>query len=500
MTRVLPEPPQAPSPPPVTSSGRRRWSVVAGIVVALGLVVAIATGSLGAQEDRSALPAAAVEPPDEWDARVRELVAFVESERGLEFEHPVQIDLVTPDEFSEELRASEGDLTHEDREEMETLVPTLRALGLVSGDLDVMDARMDLLDTSVAALYETDEERIVVPTEDPTAELSVAARVAIVHELVHALQDQHFDLDRDFDAESADPAALDEGFTALVEGDAIRIETSYTASLSGADLDEYTTAVGEQLGALDGGFDDVPSAMVAFISTPYVLGHPLVEIVALDGGNGAVDRAFDDPPSTGAQLLSPVIYLVPEPATELSPASLPEEVGEPIDDGQLGAVDIYLVLAERIDPFVALEAADGWGNAFYVTYEVDDRTCVRIRATGMSERGDEDLRAAFETWAAAAPADAAASVGADGDGNLLIESCDPGPDAELAHDRAMDVLLIPAIRSAVMWEMMQLGGMSAPTAWLAGDCVVREFTVEELSGAAPLPQEAIADAFAACRV
>jgi hypothetical protein len=240
--------------------------------------------------------------------------------------------------------------------------------------------------------------------------------------------------------------------------------------------------------------------LVAFIGAPYALGHPLVEIVALDGGNRAVDQAFDDPPSTGAHLLSPAMYLVDEPASELPHASPPAQVDEPLDDGQLGAVDIYLLLAERIDPFVALAAADGWGNAFYVTYEVDDRTCVRIRATGMGERDDEDLRAAFEMWAAAAPAAADPSVGADGEGNLLVESCDPGPGAALLHDRAMEVLPIPAVRSVLMWEMMQLAGMSAPTAWLTADCVVREFTVEQLAAGVQLPQEAIAEAFAACEV
>ena len=33
--------------------------------------------------------------PDEWDPRVADLAAFVEDERGLDFDHPVYVDFLT---------------------------------------------------------------------------------------------------------------------------------------------------------------------------------------------------------------------------------------------------------------------------------------------------------------------------------------------------------------------------------------------------------------------
>jgi len=65
----------------------------------------------------------------------------------------------------------------------------------------------------------------------------VDVRVTIVHELTHALQDQHFDLTKLDDA--VETEGEDFALTALVEGDATSIEDDYLFSLPQAEQDAY---------------------------------------------------------------------------------------------------------------------------------------------------------------------------------------------------------------------------------------------------------------------
>ena len=41
-----------------------------------------------------------IDHPEEWDERVVDLAAFVEQERGLEFERPVTVEFLNDDEYS----------------------------------------------------------------------------------------------------------------------------------------------------------------------------------------------------------------------------------------------------------------------------------------------------------------------------------------------------------------------------------------------------------------
>ena len=77
--------------------------------------------------------------PAAWDPRVQDLVRFVEAERGLTFEHPVPVDFLTPEQFREELTTEAADMTPKDRRELRASEAIIRALGLLDGDIDLLD-------------------------------------------------------------------------------------------------------------------------------------------------------------------------------------------------------------------------------------------------------------------------------------------------------------------------------------------------------------------------
>ena len=77
----------------------------------------------------------------------------------------------------------------------------------------------------------------------------VATRVTVVHELTHALQDQHFDLNKLTDATKTSGA--DTALTALIEGDAVRVENKYVDALSKADQNAYDKTLQQRTGRGD---------------------------------------------------------------------------------------------------------------------------------------------------------------------------------------------------------------------------------------------------------
>jgi hypothetical protein len=457
-------PPSYPPPPAARdrSNALRLLAVVATVVVA-GAVVAF----LVARRDDAY--------PDEWDERVADLAAFVEDERGHDFDHPVPVDFLTAEEYSERTRTDAGELDEAALEEAEQNEAQLRALGLVSGDVDLVESTNDLTDTGTLAFYDPFTERITVRGTEVDASLAVT----LVHELTHVLQDQAFGLEGLSDAEATSGESF--ALRALVEGDAVRIENRYIEQeLSDDEVAEVQGANDDGLEAIDE--QAIPEALQAFFGLPYALGEGFLAALEADGGDDAVDEAFEDPPTSEEHLLDPLSYLDGDDVVEVEVPGTPSGGGvEVLDDGDFGAASLYLVLAQRIPATQALDAALGWGGDAYVDFTRGDRSCVLVDVIGDDDEDTEEIRVALEAWVEAGPA-GSASVAPTG-GTVQLEACDPGVDAEAGTGSAIDALRLLATRSFVLADAIDQG-LPAAFAACYSRAIVGAFTVDELTGEA----------------
>lgn len=400
--------------------------------VAIALVMVAAAVALVVRDLDSGPP-----HPDEWDERVVDLAAYVEEARGLEFDHPVFVDFLSPEEYTEEVTTDEESLADEDREDLDRYAGQLRALGVASGELDLFTAYNQVSDSGTLAFYDPVEQRVRVRGTD----VSVGLRVTLVHELTHALQDQHFDLERLYDDDLEEGAAV--AYRALVEGDALRIEETYIGEeLSGDDQAAYDDEYAGQVEESQADLADVPPFVSASFGVPYAFGQPLVVMIANDGGNTAVDEAFRDPPTTEEHLFDPASFLAGERAEEVD-LDLDDDV-DVLEDGPFGTPAWYLVLAERIDPKVAFEAALGWSGDAFAAFERDGRSCLRAVFAGDTRSDDAEMARALADWRRALPGDQAEVI--EVDGHPGVEACDPGPDIDLQlTGRAEDALYVPTL-------------------------------------------------------
>jgi hypothetical protein len=381
-----------------------RPAVAAALLVVAGVAVLAYIALRGGGSDH----------PAAWDERVVDLVAFVEQERGLEFDHPVAVEFLSDDEFRAEVtRRDEPD--EEQLAELESIQAMMRAVGLLSGDVDLLEIGDELQGEGTVGFYSFDDERIVVRGR----RLDDQRRLTLVHELTHALQDQHFglgDLDTDTSGESA-------GYLAVVEADAELVKEAWEESLS---ADERAALDEAEPGPDDLDFEGVPPVFVELMSFPYVFGPDFLTAVIDEEGQDGRDAVMDDLPTTEEHLILPETYLDrQEPAQVATPGLRDGE--EPIEDSEsdFGMLSLLVVLAERVDFAESWQAVQGWAGDAAIAFKRKGTTCVRVDVAFDTARQAEAFAAAFDQWADGRPA--TQEVDAT---RVLFESCDPGVDVD----------------------------------------------------------------------
>lgn len=364
-------------------------------MVACAVLHAVVVGAVGvapAGAERGSSAPVEAKNPARWDPRVRELVRFVERERELEFDHPIDVTFLDDAAFVEAL---EVDLTAEDRKFDRLYADDLHALGLVGPSFDLTGTVEELDAFGVSGFYDEEKQEMVVRGEHLD---DVIVRATVVHELVHALQDQVFG----FAAmrEQAKTSGADFAVAALIEGDATWVEESYVATLPARDQDEYYAQL--DVPTETGAGSPTPSpAIDLLLSTPYTLGFSMVDYLRFTGGSAAVDRAFRNPPPADEHVVDPVALIDRERPNAPHKPKLQEGEGRRGGADEIGVVHLYFTLASRLDPRVALAAATGWDGDTYIGYSRAEVPC--IRAAIRTDDADEarELVKALEQWAEA---------------------------------------------------------------------------------------------------
>ncbi|MBW3669767.1 MAG: hypothetical protein KY443_11215 [Actinobacteria bacterium] len=371
----------------------RVLSVIVAVLLVAGLVTAVArndadVATVAPTSTTSALVPAGGDTttttaasPSEFDQAVAELEAFVAEARGLSFKRRVKVTLLDDAAFRARLK-EESDV---DREELAKTTKILRALDLIEEDVDLEAAQAALLGDAVLGYYDYEKDELVVRG----AGLTPGVRQTLVHELTHALQDQHFELDRP-ELEDRDDEASS-AFSGLVEGDARRIEGEYRETLSRAEQRQAERQTSSA--QID---PDVPRVLLESLAFPYIFGPDFVDEVMDEGGEARLNEAFATPPTTSEHILHPEKYLRGEEPKEVTE---PAADGEVFDRGVVGEFWLALILGDDVSGADLRRAINGWGGDRYVAWDAEGRSCVRATFDMDTQRDNDELRAVLRKWA-----------------------------------------------------------------------------------------------------
>lgn len=205
---------------------------------------------------------------------------------------------------------------------LEQWAEVLRALQLVDGDTQAMLPKLlDLYEGQVLAFYDPQSHTYYSIKQLPelpagAAELvdpKVLEETVMVHELMHALQDQHFSLAsrektlrRDTDASLA--------WHSVLEGEAVLVMMAHMLGRSGVTLDEVVkdetmlAMLGSAAQAESMIDPSTPKYFTEMLKFPYLEGLKFVAAAYRRGGWKEIDRIHANPPRSTREVLHPEEY------------------------------------------------------------------------------------------------------------------------------------------------------------------------------------------------
>ena len=102
-----------------------------------------------------------------------------------------------------------------------------------------------------------------------------------------------------------------------------------------------------------------------------------------------------------------------------------------------GMVYWYYVLAGRISPAQAWDAAVGWDGDEVLVDRSANGVCVTATISTLDEGARVSMRDAFAAWITASPVEAQATVTEIGTDQLQLFACDPGADADSVRNEVV---------------------------------------------------------------
>jgi hypothetical protein len=288
---------------------------------------------------------------------VKRTMARIEYVRGLEFEQMVDVEIISRSEYRDRRSGSRWEGTAAQWQNQ-----VWEGLFIVGEDRNVSAVFGETFGASVQGYYLIGQDEIVIVSDSETPTIS---KRTLVHELVHALQDQQFGLN--------DRPATRDGQMArngLVEGEASLVPRLYL-DRCGA---EWTCIQPPDTGGSGGGID---SGLFAVVIYPYNQGPMFVQTIREQGGWDAVDNVHDRLPESTEQVIHPGLYPEEEPlgvrVPDRSSGAWSRLDHDPVGE-RLGEAAIFAMLEtngviERDNPRQYRHPATaGWGGDRLVPY------------------------------------------------------------------------------------------------------------------------------------
>jgi len=290
----------------------------------------------------------------------------------------------------------------------------LQIFGFAPPTFDYLGEMMKLLEAQLEGFYEPKNGTMYLAADLRGKE----AQATLAHELVHALQDQRWDLKS---RSSYRPGKGDETLAlgCLAEGDATSLMMDYIMAEQGRtalDLPEEMVRELMASGVNGTSIQSVPHVLRTTLIAPYIDGLSFVNALRHKGGWAMVDRAWGQPPATTEQVLHVEKWEAHEPAlTVAAPSAQALGAGWKKDDEDtFGELGFALTFQEWLDDADARSAASGWGGDRSAVYTKGDELAFAVHsrydALGFAERALQKLAPGLKKALGKAAIDAADAV------------------------------------------------------------------------------------------
>jgi hypothetical protein len=349
------------------------------------LLAALITFTAACTAEEAQLPADVPALPADMQARMKTLQLMAQKYRGLSYRNAVPSGALGEAGLKKKL----GELIIEELppEKMHAFEVGLKAFDFIPQDMNLGKYLPELLTSQVGGYYDPRRKYLITVKKDNDQLSDRMQETVLVHELTHAIQDQHFNLIKFMDGDTlSDKGAARQ---AIVEGDATltMYDYFYNMNMEKLGMEEILNQMVKDPKALIEMSPDMPGKNEIMRAPPYLrdtLLFPYLQgwIFCMNlkkvGGQKLLDYAFThDPPRSTEQILHPEKWHTNrDDPIEISFPDLGDDLAgyKKVKEGQLGEFGIRIFLREKLkDEETASNAAAGWGGDRFAVYENGDK-------------------------------------------------------------------------------------------------------------------------------
>ena len=339
--------------------------IVAGVVAALFL-------ALGVAAQKAASPAPLPPPESAQSQEFLQAADEVLAEMSKLISLPILSPLKKSMRSREEIRAYLLRKMREDKDADKRYADqkTMEKFGLIPKDYPLDQVLVKVLTEQIAGLYDPDSQEFFIADWTSPAD----ERPVMSHELTHALQDQHFHIDKWTDAAKPnDDAEL--ARDSVLEGSAMAAMFDYELGGKGSirDLGDFDPTL--LMGDMDSSPElaKAPKVIQDELLFPYLEGIRFTQQL-LKAGNGWPDfyKVFDKPPVSTQQIMHPDLYLQGVvPAKIELPATKDVVPGEwkKLDENLMGEFGVQEILKQFLPKERSKALAAAWAGDRYAIFE-----------------------------------------------------------------------------------------------------------------------------------
>jgi hypothetical protein len=349
-----------------------RWKHFSLGVRTLFLCLALFSGGIPVRAQEAAvapLPADSKPGTDaDFIAAADEVLAQMSQITGLKLLAPLKKSLRS----REEIRAYVIKQMDEDKNPAERYADlrSAQAFGLLPKGFDLDSFMINVLTEQVEGLYDPKTREFYIADWSPLAD----QRMVMAHELTHALEDQHFQIESWIKAARPNEDA-ELARDAVLEGSAMAAMVDYLMLGTGRslkDLPEFDPS------ALIGDLDTTPTLQKAppflkdVLIFPYFSGLTFSAAVMRNTGWAAVPGVFEKPPVSTQQILHPALYRAGKIPGAVALPRLDKLLGDnwsKLDENTMGEFGWKEVLKQFLDNDRAKSMAAAWDGDRYAVYE-----------------------------------------------------------------------------------------------------------------------------------
>ncbi|QLH79641.1 hypothetical protein HZS55_21115 [Halosimplex rubrum] len=325
----------------------------------------------------------------EREAIVARTMARVERIRDLEFNSTVPVDVLSREQYlANRSGGGNGSATHSRWNDQ-----VWESLFIVGERSSFSNSSDETLGQSIQGAYSPGEDAIVLVSDSETPTID---RTTLAHELVHALQDQHFGFGAD--GETQDQQLANRGVT---EGDARYVDALYENRCGS----EWACIPKPDAGGGGGSASsDYNRGLFLTIYTPYAAGSQFVDQVRAQSGWDGVNELYDARPESTEQLIHPQLYPDEDPVNvtvaDRSNGEWRRFDVDPVAD-TVGEASIYAMLVHNgaVDPENRYgydsDPSAGWGGDSVVPYTNGTTGAYVWETAWDSERDAEQFASAY---------------------------------------------------------------------------------------------------------